>query len=125
MSPATEPAALFAAHYVDLTSPDAEAAVVQRLRDPGLVTFDGLTRRDDVLAFASRIMVMTPHRDSDPDGLTTIRDTPRRHLAGFAGLGREELLPELPRVFRTGNSAVIYAAACISSSSSMTSCGVL
>jgi hypothetical protein len=32
---------------------------------------------------------------------------------------------ELPRVFRTGNSAVIYAAACISSSSSMTSCGVL
>jgi hypothetical protein len=32
---------------------------------------------------------------------------------------------ELPRVFRTGNFAVIYAAACISSSSSMTSCGVL
>ena len=32
---------------------------------------------------------------------------------------------ELPRVFRTGNSAVIYAAACISSNSSMTSCGVL
>ena len=32
---------------------------------------------------------------------------------------------ELPRVFRTGNPVTIYAAACISSSSSMTSCGVL
>jgi hypothetical protein len=32
---------------------------------------------------------------------------------------------ELPRVFRTGNAATIYAAASISSSSSMTSCGVL
>ena len=30
-----------------------------------------------------------------------------------------------PRVFRTGNPVTIYAAACISSSSSMTSCGVL
>ena len=33
--------------------------------------------------------------------------------------------PELPRVSRTGNPVTIYAAACISSSSSMTSCGVL
>jgi hypothetical protein len=32
---------------------------------------------------------------------------------------------ELPYVSRTGNFANIYAAACISSSSSMTSCGVL
>ena len=32
---------------------------------------------------------------------------------------------EPPYVSRTGNSAVIYAAACISSSASMTSCGVL
>jgi hypothetical protein len=35
------------------------------------------------------------------------------------------MLDELPRVFRTGNPVTIYAAACISSSSSMTSCGVL
>src|SRR6266852_5926458 len=32
---------------------------------------------------------------------------------------------ELPRVFRTGNPVITYAAARISSSSSMTSCGVL
>ena len=32
---------------------------------------------------------------------------------------------EPARVFRTGNPVTIYAAACISSSSSMTSCGVL
>ena len=53
--------------------------------------------------------------------------------SGSAGAGRggphrvstAAVCRELPRVFRTGNSAVIYAAACISSSSSMTSCGVL
>jgi hypothetical protein len=85
---------MFAAHYVDVTGPDAEAAVVERLRDSGLVTFDGLARRGNVIAFASRIMAIASHRDSDPDGLTTIRDTPgRRNLAGFAGLGQGELLP--------------------------------
>ncbi len=58
------------------------------------MTFDGLAGRGNVIAFASRIMAIASHRDSDPDGLTTIRDTPgRRNLAGFAGPGGGELLP--------------------------------
>jgi hypothetical protein len=47
----------------------------------------------------------------------------RRRLAGRESVAM--MTSELPRVFRTGNPAVIYAAACNSSSSSMTSCGVL
>jgi hypothetical protein len=52
------------------------------------------------------------------------RDAFRRTITAGTSICTGQPL-ELPRVFRTGNSAVIYAAACISSSSSMTSCGVL
>ena len=48
--------------------------VAQRLRDTALIIFDGLAGRRSLLAFATRIMAMTPHRDSDSDGLTTIHD---------------------------------------------------
>ena len=41
------------------------------------------------------------------------------------GAGAVGCVTELPRDFRTGKPVIIYAAACISSSSSMTSCGVL
>ncbi|HLX50187.1 MAG TPA: TauD/TfdA family dioxygenase [Streptosporangiaceae bacterium] len=91
---ADQSAGLFTEYYVDLAEPAAEATVVQRLRDAGLVTFGGLARRNEIIAFASSVMAMTAHRDSDPDGLTTIRDIPRlRDLTGYSGLGRGELLP--------------------------------
>jgi hypothetical protein len=103
----TVAASVLARHYVDLTSADAEAKVAERLRCTGLIIFDGLAERRSVLAFATRIMAVTPHRDSDSDGLTTIRDIPGKcGLAGYAGLGRGELLahtegsslPEPPRL---------------------------
>ncbi|MFD8967354.1 TauD/TfdA family dioxygenase [Streptomyces sp. NPDC059568] len=85
---------LFEEHYVDLVGAAPETTVAARLRDRGLVTFDGMNGRHAVVAIVSRIMTITPHRDSDPDGLTTIRDTGRRgNLEGFAGLGRGELAP--------------------------------
>jgi hypothetical protein len=83
----TVAASVLATHYVDLTSADAEAAVAERLHDTGLVIFDELAGRRSVLAFATRIMAMTPHRDRYSDGLTTIRDIPRKcGRAGYAGL---------------------------------------
>lgn len=89
----TVAASVLATHYVDLTSADAEARVAERLRDTGLIIFDGLAGRRSLLAFATRIMAMTPHRDSDSDGLTTIHDIPGTcGRAGYAGFGREELL---------------------------------
>lgn len=77
-STVTAAASVLATHYVDLTRTDAEATVAERLRDTGLIIFDGLAGRRSVLAFATRIMAMTPHRDSDSDGLTTIRRHPRK-----------------------------------------------
>jgi hypothetical protein len=92
-STVTVAASVLATHYVDLTSADAEARAAERLRDTGLIIFDGLAGRRSLLAFATRIMVMTPHRDSDSDGLTTIHDIPGTcGRAGYAGFGREELL---------------------------------
>ncbi|MFE7276893.1 TauD/TfdA family dioxygenase [Streptomyces sp. NPDC057623] len=88
----------FAHHRIDLAAPGAEAAIAAQLRDVGLVTLDGFTSRNAVLAFATRIMDAVPHRDSDSDGLTTIRDTRRHvHRAGFAGFGNGDLDPHTER----------------------------
>ncbi|GGR34835.1 hypothetical protein GCM10010251_58820 [Streptomyces aurantiogriseus] len=89
---------VFVRNRVDLTVPGAEEKIAGRLRDTGLVTVDGLASRTAVLAFATRIMNLVPHRDSDPDGLTTIRDTRRdAHRAGFAGFGNGPLEPHTER----------------------------
>jgi alpha-ketoglutarate-dependent taurine dioxygenase len=89
---------VFMRNRVDLAVSGAEEQIAERLRDTGLVTVDGLASRADVLAFATRTMHVVPHRDSDSDGLTTIRDT-RRHAqrTGFAGLGNGPLDPHTER----------------------------
>ncbi|ARZ66735.1 TauD/TfdA family dioxygenase [Streptomyces abikoensis] len=88
----------FTAHYVDIQSPRAEEVVRERLRDTGLITLSGFTSRTVFREFAARIMDITPHRDSDPDGLTVIRDTRRHtHLAGYGGFGNCELAPHTER----------------------------
>ncbi|WP_414167206.1 TauD/TfdA family dioxygenase [Streptoverticillium reticulum] len=88
----------YAAHYVDIQSPRAEEKAREQLRDTGLITLTGFTSRTVVLDFATRIMDITPHRDSDPDGLTTIRDSRRHtHLAGYGGFGNGELAPHTER----------------------------
>lgn len=78
--------------------PNTPHVIARRLRKRGLIVLDGLTSRTDVLALASGIMHITAHRDSDSDGLTTIRDT-RRHMRrpGFAGFTNQELAPHTER----------------------------
>ncbi|MEU6145070.1 TauD/TfdA family dioxygenase [Streptomyces sp. NPDC047081] len=89
---------VFARNRIDLTVPDAGERIAERLRETGLVTVDGLASRAAVIAFATRIMNVVPHRDSDPDGLTTICDTRRdAHRAGFAGFGNGALDPHTER----------------------------
>ncbi|MEU2868638.1 TauD/TfdA family dioxygenase [Streptomyces olivoreticuli] len=88
----------FTAHFVDIQSPRAEEVIQERLRDTGMIALSGFTSRVVVLDFAARIMNVTLHRDSDPDGLTTIRDTRRHtHLAGYGGFGNGELAPHTER----------------------------
>ncbi|MFE4367460.1 TauD/TfdA family dioxygenase [Streptomyces sp. NPDC056835] len=83
---------LFADHYVDIRAPRASDVIAAQLRKTGMVTLDGLTTRQEVLAFASRLMAITPHPHGAPDGLTLIQDTgSHAHRAGYAGLGNGEL----------------------------------
>ncbi|MCZ4102546.1 TauD/TfdA family dioxygenase [Streptomyces sp. H39-C1] len=88
----------FERHFVDVSSPTAQDEIVQRLGEDGLVTVAGLSSRTAVLAFASGIMTMVPHRDSESDGLTTIRNAGRlAWRPGFAGFGSGELAPHTER----------------------------
>ncbi len=74
--------------HVDATAPDAIDIVAKHMHVTGLVTVDGLVSRQAVLDFAARCLDLIPHRDSEPDGLTVVRDTGHRaHQPGFAGLG--------------------------------------
>lgn len=89
---------VFVRNRIDLRVPGAEERIAGRLRETGLVTVDGLASRTAVLAFATRIINVVPHRDSGPDGLTTICDTRRdAHRAGFAGFSNGPLDPHTER----------------------------
>ncbi|MGW1411874.1 TauD/TfdA family dioxygenase [Streptomyces sp. NPDC002403] len=81
--------------------------IAEQLREHGMVMVNGLTSRESVLAFARRTMTLTPHRDSDPDALTTIHDIGwKAQQPGLEGLGSGELrahterssVPEPPRL---------------------------
>ncbi|WP_435178867.1 TauD/TfdA family dioxygenase [Actinacidiphila sp. bgisy145] len=83
---------LFAAHYVDIRGADAPTEITAQLRGTGLVTMNGLQSREAVVDAASALLHIVPHRDSEPDGLTVVRDTGRHSgLSGFAGLSNVAL----------------------------------
>lgn len=99
MSDTPESTGLFAKRYIDLRATTALTDVItSQLRDVGLVTLDGLQSRAAVVALASALMRIAPHRDSEPDGLTVVQDT-GRHTArsGFAGLTNVELAAHTER----------------------------
>lgn len=98
MSRTPAPSDLFAEHYVDLRAEGAAARVAAGLWERGLVTLDGLNGHAAVLELAARYLDVTPHRDSDPDGLTVLHNT-HRHAgrSGFAGLGSGSLSPHTER----------------------------
>ncbi|MFB7031689.1 MULTISPECIES: TauD/TfdA family dioxygenase [unclassified Streptomyces] len=90
---------LFEAHAAPLTTGSGRIpTVTELLRTRGIATVEGLDTRAKVLAFARQMMTLVPHRDSDPDALTTIRDrgTASRR-PGLAGLGAGELLAHTER----------------------------
>ncbi|MFE6272288.1 TauD/TfdA family dioxygenase [Streptomyces goshikiensis] len=66
--------------------------IARQIRERGAVTVDGFVSRTDVLGFVGKVMTLTPHPDSDQDGLTTIKDIGRASSRpGLAGLGSGEL----------------------------------
>lgn len=81
-----------------ITGTEGSLRVMELLRTRGIAAVEGLGTRGEVLTFARQMMTLVPHRDSDPDGLTIIRDrgaTSRR--PGLAGLGSGELLAHTER----------------------------
>jgi len=85
----------FARFYVDLRARDGRAALVDRLADHGLVTFDRIAGRNDALALMRSVATVVHHRDSDPDGVTVLTATepPAGVRSGFAGFSSRELVP--------------------------------
>ncbi len=83
---------IFQAHYADIRDPAQQLSITARLRDQGLVTFDGLGDRAALVALARRLMTIRPHRDADPDGITVITGTGAR-TSGYAAFTDAELIP--------------------------------
>jgi len=81
--------------YVDLRAQDGRAALVHRLADHGLVTFDRIAGRNEALALMRSVATVVHHRDSDPDGVTVLNATePQAGVrSGFAGFSSQELVP--------------------------------
>ncbi|MGP3684468.1 TauD/TfdA family dioxygenase [Streptomyces sp. IBSNAI002] len=89
---------LFEAHRTIRTIPEQPRGIAAQLQTQGLATVEGLRTRTAVLALAQAMMRVVPHRDSDSDELTTIRDIGRRsQQPGLGGLGNGELLPHTER----------------------------
>jgi len=82
----------FQAHYADIRNPAEQLRVAARLRDRGLVTFDGLTDRAALVAVARQLMAIRPHRDAGLDGVTMITGTGTR-TSGYAAFTDAELIP--------------------------------
>ncbi|GAA2666564.1 hypothetical protein GCM10010400_28940 [Streptomyces aculeolatus] len=90
--PLPDSADVFGRHFVDHTAAGAGEVIAERLRARGLVALGGLTTRGAVLDLARRLMTITAHRDSDPDGLTALHPSPLRAGGpGSAGFGSGEL----------------------------------
>lgn len=98
---------LFEAHTRPLNGFGSTSTVMELLRTSGIATVEGLETRAKILAFARQVMMLVPHRDSDPDALTTVRDIgTASQRPGLAGLGKGELfahtegssLPRPPRL---------------------------
>lgn len=67
---------LFAAHHIDdVHAPGAAQELTARLARDGLVTFTGVTDPAGLFTLATSVGEVVMHRDSDPEGVTTITDT--------------------------------------------------
>jgi hypothetical protein len=82
----------FQAHCADIRDPAEQLHIAARLRDQGLVTFRGITDRDELVTVAQRLMSIRPHRDAGPDGVTVITGTGTK-TSGYAAFTDAELIP--------------------------------
>ena len=78
--------------------PGAASSLVRALSHIGLALLDGVPDADSLLDVARSIASVVPHRDSRPDGVTVLADRGApAACGGFAGFGRQELIPHTDR----------------------------
>jgi Taurine catabolism dioxygenase TauD, TfdA family len=87
----------FQAHHADPHSKDGREQLIEKLRDDGLVTFAGIPDRATLLKVASGLLIIYPHRDSGPDGITVITSSAERPSPGFTGFSSADLRPHTDR----------------------------
>ncbi|OLF06239.1 hypothetical protein BLA60_33055 [Actinophytocola xinjiangensis] len=78
-------------------STDAASELAPALAQQGLVLIDDLRGGNDLLRLARSLTTVTPHRDSDAAGLTTITDVGGPVRRGFAGFSACALNPHTDR----------------------------
>ena len=82
----------------DVDRSGAVRGLVGALRQGGFALLDGVPDADALLTVAKSIGVVVPHRDSRTDGVTVLADRGMgADRGGFAGFGREELVPHTDR----------------------------
>lgn len=62
----------FAAFYVDITGDHTEEQIVHALAKNGMIIFDAIQSKEDLLHFCSLLGTTVKHRDADEAGLTHI-----------------------------------------------------
>jgi alpha-ketoglutarate-dependent taurine dioxygenase len=82
---------------VDVGHPAASRRLIRALSEGGLALLDGVTDADVLLDVARSIATVIPHRDSRIDGVTVLTDRGDATCRGFAGFGRQELIPHTDR----------------------------
>jgi alpha-ketoglutarate-dependent taurine dioxygenase len=83
---------------VDVGLPGADRRLVRALSETGLVLLDGVADADVLLTVARSVATVVPHRDSRSDGVTILADRGvDTACRGFAGFGRQELVPHTDR----------------------------
>jgi hypothetical protein len=78
---------------VDLRDPRFDQQMMSALADWGIALFQGATGREDFIRKARSLVTVRPHRDSDPDGVTTIARRSPTNEPSMTGFTERELLP--------------------------------
>lgn len=82
----------------DVGRPGAVQSLARGISRYGFALLSGVHDADALLTVARSIAVVVPHRDSRPDGVTVLADRGVGSArGGFAGFGRDELVPHTDR----------------------------
>lgn len=99
--------------------------LVSALAECGFAVFDGVVDSVDLIRLTRSIGTVVPHRDSDPDGVTTIADLGGEHVGtGLAGFSARALNPHTDRS-GIANPPALLAMSCMQAAASGGECVIV